>query len=64
MNQALFLQQSIPNEIREATVDSARVKISFQNKDDWINDLKAIVLKKAIGDLFKLALSFYLLSQL
>ena len=38
MNQAFF--SSIPNEIREATVDSAR-KTSFQNKDDWINDLKA-----------------------
>lgn len=60
MNQALFLQQSIPNEIREATVDSARVKISFQNKNDWINDLKSNSFEKGYWRPFQIG--FILLS--
>ena len=40
MNEALYLQQNIPNQIREVIIDPVKPKVSFENKEDWVNSLK------------------------
>lgn len=40
MNKALYLQQNIPNQIREVIIDPVRPKIGFEKKEDWVISLK------------------------